>query len=136
METEVTEQPVTAKTRELCRTLTEQPEFESIRKRIEAFLSEESLRSRYDVLMMKGDMIRQKQQVGLQPTEEEIAEIEKEHASLMEDSRVKDFENAQREMHHLQDQIAQYVAKTFELGRVPEDYETDTGCGDCGCEGH
>ena len=133
METQVQDTPIVARTKELCEALLQQPEVASIRERIDAFMAREDLRSAYDVLMMKGDMVRQKQQVGLQPTEDEVTDLENEFQQLMANPEVQNFEQARKEMYKIQDQVAQYVAKTFEMGRVPEDYEIDYSCGDCGC---
>ncbi len=133
MDSTIQEPPVLQKTKELCKTIIEQPEFASIRERVEAFLQREDLRSKYDVLMMKGQAIQQKQQQGLQATDEEIAELEKGKNDLVSHKEVTDFFDAQDEIHRIQNEVFQYVIKTFELGRVPEDYEFDTCCNNEGC---
>ena len=134
MSTVAEESAVIQKTKDLCEALVQEPEFQDIKKRFETFLTDESARGQYDVLMMKGDALQQKQQHGLKISEEEIAEFEQLRDALMTNSVAKDFLEAQRAMHKMQESISQYVSKTFELGRVPEAEDMDHGCcGDCGC---
>lgn len=122
------------KTKELCEALVQEPEFQALRKRVEVFLADEPTRGKYDVLMMKGDGLQQKQQLGLQISEEEIEEFEKLRATLMSNDVAREFLEAQRAMHKMQESVNQYVSKTFELGRVPEPEDMDHGCGGgCGC---
>ncbi len=136
MDSTIQEPQVLSQTKELCKTITEQPEFKSIRSRIDAFLNREDLRSKYDVLMMKGQALQQKQQQGLPLDDEEVAELEKGKNELIAHKETTEFFDAQDEIHTIQNQVFQYVIKTFELGRVPEDHEFDTCCNNegCGCD--
>ena len=49
----------------------------------------------------------------------------------------RDFVGAQQSIHKMQETVTQYVAKTYELGRIPTPEDFDSGsCGpSCGC-GH
>ena len=135
MQTTAEETIVIQKTRELCQTIVEQPEFLSIRQRIETFLGDESARSQYQVVMEKGEALQQKQQMGMPMSNDEIGEFEKNRETLLANAVAKDFLDAQEEMHHLQQSVMQYVGKTFELGRVPAAEDLAGGCGSgCGCE--
>jgi len=137
MQATVEETIVIVKTRELCQTIVEQPEFRSIRERIESFLGDESARSQYQLVMEKGEALQQKQQFGMPLNNEEIGEFEKNRETLLANAVAREFMEAQEQMHKLQESVMQYVGKTFELGRVPaaEDL-SGGGCGSgCGC-GH
>jgi cell fate (sporulation/competence/biofilm development) regulator YlbF (YheA/YmcA/DUF963 family) len=128
---------VIRKTRDLCQTIVEQPEFRSIRERVEAFLSNDAAKSQYQRLMEKGDALQHKQQMGMPLSGDEIAEFEKSREQLLANDLARDFLDAQQEMHKLQESVMQYVGKTFELGRVPSADDFPSGdCGpSCGC-GH
>lgn len=124
---------VAAKTRELCQSLLDQPEFKTLRTNIETFLANDEARGQFDVLNLKGQTLQQKQQVGLQLTEAEIADFETSRESLLGNPVARNFLQAQEEMQKVQDQINQYVSKTFELGRVPAPEDFDGCCNDSGC---
>lgn len=135
MTTETAEQPILQKTRELCQTLLTQPEFKSIRTRIDAFMSNEAAKLQYQCVMEKGENLQHKQQMGVALTEQEITEFQKDRDALVNNSVARNFIDAQQEMHKVQESVGQYVAKTFELGRVPTEDDFDSGsCGHgCGC---
>jgi cell fate (sporulation/competence/biofilm development) regulator YlbF (YheA/YmcA/DUF963 family) len=128
---------VIQKTRDLCQTIIEQPEFRQIRQRVEAFLADDSVKTQYQLVMEKGDALQQKQQMGLPLDNEEITAFEKNRDILLGSAVAREFLEAQQQMHKLQESVMQYVGKTFELGRVPAAEDFDTGnCGpSCGC-GH
>lgn len=134
MQTLTEESVVIRKTKELCEALVQEPDFQAIRQRLETFLADDAARGQYDVLMMKGEALQQKQQLGVQISDEEIAEFEKLRDALMTNAVAKDFLEAQRAMHKMQESVTQYVSKTFELGRVPEAEDLEHNCGGgCGC---
>ena len=133
METTVKDLPIVEKTKELCATLLEQPEIKSLREDMDAFLADETLRSGYDVLTMKGEALGQRQQMGLEITPEEMAEFEKDRDAWLANERSQKFLEAQKRMQKIQDDIHQFVSKTFELGRVPEIHDIDQHCNDCDC---
>jgi cell fate (sporulation/competence/biofilm development) regulator YlbF (YheA/YmcA/DUF963 family) len=128
---------VIQKTRDLCQTIVDQPEFLAIRQRIQTFMADETTRNQYQSLMEKGDSLQQKQQFGAPLNQEEILEFERDRESLLSNPVARDFLDAQQSMHKLQESVMQYVGKTFELGRVPatEDFPSDSCGPTCGC-GH
>ena len=128
---------ILTKTRELCETIVGQPEFRSIRLRIEAFLGNTEAQTRYQSVVEKGDALQQKQQFGMPLDGNEIAAFEKERELLLGDPVAREFLDAQQEMHKIQESVMQYVSKTFELGRVPslEDFPAESCGPSCGC-GH
>jgi cell fate (sporulation/competence/biofilm development) regulator YlbF (YheA/YmcA/DUF963 family) len=137
MPTTIEETPVMQKTRELCQTILDQPNMQSIRQRIDAFMGDEQTRGQYDDLVNKGQAMQQKQQMSLALTGEEIAEFEGNRDALMKNPVARAFLDAQEELHQVQQSVHQYVDKTLELGRLPTEEEMSAGsCGHgCGC-GH
>ena len=126
---------VVQKTRELCQTLVEQPEFREIRERIEVFMTNEGARSQYQLVMEKGDALQQKQQQGMPLDHTEISDFEQNREVLLNNPVAREFLDAQQRMHKMQESVMQYVMKTFELGRVPATEDFSSGeCGSgCGC---
>ncbi len=107
----------------------------SIRRRVDAFLSDAGARGQYETLMNKGQALQEKQAQGREPESAEIADFEKHRDALLNNPVARGFLDAREELHDIQHSIQKYVSKTLELGRVPtaEDME-DHSCGDgCGC---
>ena len=130
----ITEETVIlAKTRELCQTITEQPEFRTIRVSLDTFMADDKAKNQYQLVVEKGDALQQKQQFGPPPDTSEITEFERNREILLNNPVARDFLDAQQQMHQIQESVMQYVSKTFELGRVPalEDFSS----GDCGSSG-
>ena len=132
--TNTEESVVLQKTRELCETIVNQPEFQQIRSRVDAFMGDEEAKNTYQLVVEKGEALQQKQQMGMPLNNDEIAEFEKQREILVSNPVAKAFLDAQNQMHKMQESVGQYVAKTFELGRIPtaEDLEGSCGSG-CGC---
>lgn|ERR1051325_233226 len=136
MET-TTENVVIEKTRELCQTILEQPEYQAVRRQVDAFMSDEKAQEQYQQLASKGEYLQHKQAQSLSLSDEEIADYEKNREAFFNNPVARDFVGAQQTIHKMQETVAQYVAKTFELGRIPNAEDFDSGsCGpSCGC-GH
>jgi len=134
METTI-ENAVIEKTRELCETILNQPEYQKIRKDVDAFLNDEQAQAAYQLLSSKGEYLQHKQAQNLPLSGEEIAEYESHRESFFSNPVAKEFVGAQQAIHKMQETVAQYVAKTYELGRVPGAEDMDSGgCGSgCGC---
>jgi cell fate (sporulation/competence/biofilm development) regulator YlbF (YheA/YmcA/DUF963 family) len=125
---------VLQKPRELCETIVSQPEFQQIRSRVDAFMADETAKNTYQIVVEKGEALQQKQQMGLPLSNDEITEFEKHRETLVNNPVAKAFLDAQNEMHKMQESVDQYVAKTFELGRIPTQEDFDASCGSgCGC---
>jgi cell fate (sporulation/competence/biofilm development) regulator YlbF (YheA/YmcA/DUF963 family) len=135
MQTQTEQSTVTAKTRELCQAILDQPEVQSMRQRIETFMADDKVRAQYDSLMLKGQMLQEKQHANLPLDGAEITAFETLRTDFLANPVGKGFVEAQDEMHQLQQSIVACVSKTFELGRVPDESELDSGsCGHgCGC---
>jgi len=137
MQTTTDETVIIAKTRELCQTIIDQPEFQSIRRRVDTFLGNEEAKSQYQLVVEKGDALQQKQQFGLPLDGEEITDFERNKENLLKNPVAQEFLDAQQQMHQIQESVMQFVTKTFELGRVPamEDFPSGSCGPSCGC-GH
>jgi cell fate (sporulation/competence/biofilm development) regulator YlbF (YheA/YmcA/DUF963 family) len=135
MPTQIEESVVTQKTKELCQAILDQPEIRALRKNIEVFMANDQARGHYESLMTQGEMLHEKQHSGTPLTEGEVAAFEKLRESFLNNPVARGFLDAQEEMQKVQKSVTQYVSKTFELGRVPEESEMDSGsCGSgCGC---
>jgi cell fate (sporulation/competence/biofilm development) regulator YlbF (YheA/YmcA/DUF963 family) len=135
MTTEIGSSVIAAKTRELCQTIVEQPEFRQIRSSIDAFLADDQARGQYQLVMEKGEELQHKQRMGTPLTNDEINEFETARGVLLNNSVARNFIEAQQQMQEVQSSVTQWVTKTFEIGRVPtgEDF-ANCGCGSgCGC---
>jgi cell fate (sporulation/competence/biofilm development) regulator YlbF (YheA/YmcA/DUF963 family) len=122
------------KTRELCQTIVAQPEFQNMRKRIDAFMADETAQTQYQQVVEKGEQLQQKQQRGSPLTPAEVQDFEKDRQLLVDNPVAKGFLDAQQEMHDIRHSVNKYVAKTFEVGRMPSE-EDFSSCGhgcDCG----
>jgi cell fate (sporulation/competence/biofilm development) regulator YlbF (YheA/YmcA/DUF963 family) len=130
-----TDSDVIRKTRELCETILNQPEFIELRRNIDSFMSNDSAKEDYQNLLEKSDMLNHKQQQGLRLTQDEIAEYESHRDKVVNNPVSAAFIKAQQEVHDIQESVNKYLSKTFELGRVPSAEELEGGgCGTgCGC---
>lgn len=135
MQTTAEDTIVLQKTRELCQTILEQPEFQLLRQQIDAFMTDDEAKSQYELVMERREALQQKQQMGVELTNEEIAEFDKHRETLVNNPVAQGFLNAQQEVSKVQESVGQYVAKTFELGRVPgpEDFSSGSCGHGCGC---
>jgi cell fate (sporulation/competence/biofilm development) regulator YlbF (YheA/YmcA/DUF963 family) len=121
------------KTRDLCQAILDQPAFQEIRLRIDAFLANDAVKTQYQSLSDQGELLQAKQQRGDTLTPEEIAAFEQHREAFLNDPVARGFLDAQEEMHELQESVGRYVTKTFELGRLPT-HEDFGSCGSgCGC---
>ena len=131
-----TEDAILQKTRELCETILQQPQFQSIRQRIQTFLANPEAQSQYECLSDLGRQLHDKQHQGQTLTSAEIAAFDRQRDVFDRNAVATAFVEAQEEMHRLQQQITKYVSKTLELGAVPsaEDLADGGSCGSgCGC---
>jgi cell fate (sporulation/competence/biofilm development) regulator YlbF (YheA/YmcA/DUF963 family) len=127
---------VLQKTRELCETILKQPEFQAIRANMDKFMADQKAQQLYQDLNEKGQYLQHKQQQGVQLETAEIEAFEKQREGFFNNPVAKGFVEAQQKMHEVQDSVNEYLTKTFELGRMPEEKDFEHGgCGkhDCGC---
>ena len=129
--------PIAKGTNHLCEAIVSQDGFAELYKKIDAFINDEKLKYEYSMLNERGALLQQKQQAGGEISNEEIAEFEKLRDEFMTNPVATQFLEAQEEVQQVQDRIHQVIAKTFEVGRVPQSEDFDfcsDGFGNCGCE--
>src|ERR1051326_3883930 len=117
------ESAVSAKTRELCETILQDPGYMGLRNKIETFLADDSAKELYRSLAEKGEHLNHKQQQGVRLSPEEIKDYETDRDALFGNAVAAGFVEAQQEMQKMQETVNQYISKTLELGRVPSDEE-------------
>ena len=130
-----TQDTVQQKTRELCQAIVEQAEFKEMRRQVEAFLGDENAKTQYQRVMEQGEMLQHKQNMGAPLSNDEIMEFEKERDALVSNPVARGFLDARQQMQKVQESVGQYVAMTYELGRLPTEEDMNGGsCGSgCGC---
>jgi len=130
-----TEDKILNKARDLCQTILDLPEIQNLRREVDSFLEDEEAKSQYRLVVQKQESLHQKQHSGQSLSQEEIADFENHRKLLYDNPVAKGFLDAQQQMHKIQESVGQYVAKTFELGRlpVPEDFQSDCCGPSCGC---
>jgi cell fate (sporulation/competence/biofilm development) regulator YlbF (YheA/YmcA/DUF963 family) len=135
MQTALETPAVEEKIRELCQSILDRPDFTDLRRRIDAFMIDEKAKYESQMLNDSGALLQQKQQQGVQITDEEIGRFEALRDSFMGNPVATEFMTAQQEVSRLQDNILKHVQKTFELGRVPtvEDMNDGSCCNNHGC---
>jgi cell fate (sporulation/competence/biofilm development) regulator YlbF (YheA/YmcA/DUF963 family) len=123
--------------RRFCTELAAAPEFESIRRRVDQFMINDAAKLQYQRVTEHGEHLHHKQQQGIALGDAEIADFERQRDLLLGNPVARGFLDAQEEIQGIQQQVTAWLNKTFELGRVPEADELDSGggCGHgCGCK--
>lgn len=122
------------KTLALCQALLDDPGFQGIRQRIDTFMGNDTAKTQFQSVTELGEHLQHKQQQGLSLTELEISNFEKQRQELINNEVARSFLEAQQDVQKVQESIMQYVSKTFELGRLPNQEDLSCGCGSgCGC---
>ena len=129
------------KIRELCDAILADPSYQSLMARVDAFLDNESAKEQYRAATELGHELQQKQRAGLELQDAEVLLFEKQRDALFDNSIIREFISAQRELGDMQNSLTAWVEKTIELGRLPEPEdlaEHGGGCcggggGGCGC---
>lgn len=125
---------IQAKLEELCRAIVAEPQFESSRLNVDRFMIDDAARSQYVKVSEKGEHLHHKQAQGVQLTDSEVAEFEREREVLLQNPVARAFLDAQESLHELEEGVNQFVRKTLELGRIPGPEDLQGGCGHgCGC---
>jgi len=134
MDTKAKESPITQRTLELCQAIVDQSDFQVLKQKLDAFLSNELLKFEYQQINGLGDLLRMKQGQGLDLKPEEVTQFETLREKFLTDPVAQGFLDAQEQLQQLHEVVSRFLNKTFELGRRPE-YEDvhDGSCSDCGC---
>src|SRR5690348_329442 len=96
---------LTKKIEDLCQTILNQPEVQSLRKNIEAFNADAAAQKQYEALAERGEYLQHKQQQGAQLTEAEIKEFEAHREAFFSNPVAKGFVDAQEQMHKVQEKV-------------------------------
>ena len=137
MESSIKLKAIAEQTDVLCETIVSQTGFKNLHGKIEAFMNDEKLKYEYGLLNDRGGLLQQKQEYGVEFKPEEVAEFEKMRVDFMTNPVATAFLEAQEEVQDIQNRIHQHLAKSFELGRKPDQGDFDfcsDGFGNCGCE--
>jgi cell fate (sporulation/competence/biofilm development) regulator YlbF (YheA/YmcA/DUF963 family) len=132
MDTTTKESPILQSAILLCEAVAAQPDFQSLKQKLDAFLSDEMLKFQYQQVNDLNNLLQMKQSSGLALKDEEIAKFEELRAALLKSPVVTDFIEAQEQLRRLHLEVGRFLDKTFEIGRKPE-YEDvfDGSCPDC-----
>ena len=126
--------PVQSKLEELCRAILAEPGFEGARLQVEQFLINDEARAQYVRVSEAGEHLHHKQSQGVQLSDSEVTEFEKERERLLDNPVARGFLAAQEQLQGMQECINKFVGKTLELGRLPAEGDLGGGCGQgCGC---
>ena len=133
METTFENPAILQKTRELCQAIIDQPDFEAIRRQVDAFLADENIKTQYQELSERSALLQHKQQTGMPLDMTEIADFEQRREAFLTNPVAQGFLAAQQAMQQVQESVGQYLAKTYELGRMPKDEDLNSCGHGCGC---
>jgi cell fate (sporulation/competence/biofilm development) regulator YlbF (YheA/YmcA/DUF963 family) len=126
-----------AKTRDLCATLVAQPDFTEIKRRIDAFLADELLKFKFQMVNEKGNALMMKTQAGQPVGNDEFVGFQALRDELFANPVAKEFMEAQEAISQFQTNVQNFFNKTFELGRLPTAEDLNDGsCCDSGCGCH
>jgi cell fate (sporulation/competence/biofilm development) regulator YlbF (YheA/YmcA/DUF963 family) len=130
--------PLVSRVRELCQFIVSQPEFATVKGKVDAFMGDESAKALFVEMRQIGHDLEHKQHAGQTLDEAEIAKFEKARDTALGNTVVREFMDAQQAMHEMHSTVNTLITKTLELGRVPEDEDFCDKDGDscghgCGC---
>ncbi len=122
------------KARELCSLILQSGEYRENASKIEAFFNDDAAQVAYRQFSKLGERLHQKQHDG-ELTQADIDGYDKEMAALRSNPVTAEFMDAEKTFNGIVGQIAKFVGKSLELGRLPEPDELGGGsCGSgCGC---
>jgi cell fate (sporulation/competence/biofilm development) regulator YlbF (YheA/YmcA/DUF963 family) len=124
------------KTLELCQVIANQEGFAELCGKLKAFLSDESLKFRFQSLNDLSHLFQQKQAAGLEITPDEAELFERQREQFIQNPIALNFLGAQEEVQQLQSVVFRQISKMWEVGRVPveEDFAGECCNSQCGCE--
>jgi cell fate (sporulation/competence/biofilm development) regulator YlbF (YheA/YmcA/DUF963 family) len=134
MDTQGKESLITQRTLDLCQAIVDQEDFQTLKQKLDAFMSNELLKFQYQQVSGLGEMIRTRQMQGAELPMDDVAKFEVLRDSFLNDPVAKGFLDAQDQLQQLHETVSRFLNKTFELGKRPE-YEDvhDGSCRDCNC---
>jgi cell fate (sporulation/competence/biofilm development) regulator YlbF (YheA/YmcA/DUF963 family) len=136
MDTATAESHIIQRTLDLCQAVVDQPDFQSLKKSIDAFMADEPVKFQYQQLNEAGQLLQMKQRDGIELTPEDIAQFETMREEFLGNPTAQGFLDAQQQMQQLHEAVGRLLNKTFELGRRPTYEDLQDGCCGGGCGGH
>lgn len=134
MDTATAESHIIQRTLELCQAIVEQPDFQSLKQSVDAFMADEGVKFQYQQLNEAGQVLQMKQRDGLDLAPEEIAQFETLRDEFLSNPTARGFLDAQQQLQQLHQTVGRLLDKTFELGRRPQYEDLGGSCGSgCGC---
>ncbi|MEM9398820.1 MAG: YlbF family regulator [Verrucomicrobiota bacterium] len=124
-----THSEIDSKLEELCQAILDRPDFSELKTAIDTFSRDEKAQ---DLLNEFGELGQELQSIhnsGQQIPEAKMKSYETLRDQTMSNEACKSFMDAQHAINHLQQKAAQYIAKTYEKGRLPEEDDFSCGCG-------
>src|SRR3954470_10364486 len=109
METNTQDGPIVRKAQELCQTLVEQPGFQELKSKLDAFMSDEGLKFQYQQVNDMGNLLQMKQSDGLELKPEEIAQFEALREQLLGNAVARNFLEAREEMQKVHQIVGSYL---------------------------
>src|SRR5712692_1704812 len=133
MNTTEKEGGIIQKTLDLCQAVAEQPDFQEMKQKLDAFMGDELVKFQFQQVNDLSGLLQMKQSNGLALKDEEIAQFESLRKELMKNPVAQGFIEAQQELQKLHEEVGRFINKTFEVGRRPvyEDVH-DGSCSSCG----
>ena len=125
------------KTKELCHTIIDEPEFQELQNALKAFMADDAAKARYQEFAQKSQEFQQRHNNGEKIKEEEIEVYEGMRAGLFSNPCTNAFIEAQKAVGEVQKIVQDYVTMTFEYGRMPVADDFKSECcqeGGCGCD--
>jgi cell fate (sporulation/competence/biofilm development) regulator YlbF (YheA/YmcA/DUF963 family) len=134
METNASESGLVLRAQDLCQSIVDQPDFQSLKERLDAFMADEYLKFQFGQINQLGNILQMKQSHGMDLKEEEITQFETMREEFVANPVAKGYLDAQQEVQKIHQMLGRFLDKTFELGRRPEfDDVRDCSCTGCGC---
>lgn len=114
------------RTRELCSAILDWPSYKEQVVHIEAFLADDDAKASYRAFAELGDEMHRKQHAG-ELADTDIEKYEAEKKTLDEKPLIGAFIAAQESLNEIHKTVATHVAKTLELGRLPQPEDLESG---------
>jgi cell fate (sporulation/competence/biofilm development) regulator YlbF (YheA/YmcA/DUF963 family) len=135
MDTATADSRIIHRALDLCQAIVEQPDFQELKKSIDAFMENEMVKFQYQQVSELAQMLQIKQSNGLELKPEEVGQFEALREDFLKNPTAQNFLDAQKQMQELHQTVSRLLDKTFELGRRPEFEDLQDGsCGSgCGC---
>ena len=90
---------IVQKTRELCQTILDHPDFQNVRQNIDAFMADEKAKQEYQSLVERSEELNHKQHQGVKLSDQEINDFQTHRERVVNNPLAANFIRAQQEVH-------------------------------------